>query len=47
MLNVVKIWFAAMSDLRQNYQLLVVTRDYADENTSHEIKDFFTEESSP
>jgi hypothetical protein len=39
---VVLQWYAEISDLRKKYQLLVVMRDFAGENISHEIQEFFT-----
>jgi hypothetical protein len=39
----VKQWYAEIADLREKYQLLVVMRDFAGENMSHEIQEFFTD----
>ncbi len=43
LIDVVKRWFAEIADFREKNQLLVVIRDFAGENMSHEIQDFFTE----
>ena len=42
MIDVAQQWYAEIAELRQKYQLLVVLRDNAGENSSKEIKDFFT-----
>jgi hypothetical protein len=39
----VKQWYAKIADLREEYQLLVVTGDFAGENMSQEIQEFSTE----
>ncbi len=40
LIDAVKQWYAAIADLRITYQLLVVMRDFADENMSQEIQEF-------
>jgi hypothetical protein len=42
-IDAVKQWYAEIADLLEKYQLLVVMRDFAGENMSHEIQEFFTE----
>ena len=37
LIDVVKQWYAEIADLREKYQMLVVMRDFAGENMSHEI----------
>jgi hypothetical protein len=43
LVDAVKQWYAEIADLREKYQLLVVMRDFAGENMSQEIQDFFTD----
>ncbi len=43
LIDVVKQLCAEIADLREKYQLLVVMRDFAGENMSHEIQEFFTD----
>ena len=43
LIDAVKQWYAEMADLREKYQLLVVMRDFAGENMSHEIQEVFTD----
>jgi hypothetical protein len=43
LIDVVKPWYAEIAYLREKYQLLVVIRDFAGENLSHEIQEFFTD----
>ncbi len=43
LIGVVKQWYAEIADLREKYQLLIVMRDFAGENMSHEIQEFFTD----
>jgi hypothetical protein len=45
LIDAVKQWFAEIADLGEKYQLLVVMRDFAGENMSHEIQEFFTNKS--
>jgi hypothetical protein len=45
MVDVVKRWYAEITDLRQKYPLLIVMRDYEGENMQHNINDFFSENS--
>jgi hypothetical protein len=40
MLKVMKEWYSDIADLRQKHQLVVIVRDNAGENKSHEIIDF-------
>jgi hypothetical protein len=40
MLKVIKIWFSAIAEIRQKHNLVVVMRDNAEENKSHEIMGF-------
>ncbi len=44
LIDAVKQWYAEIADLREKYQLLVVImmRNFAGENMSHEIQEFFT-----
>jgi hypothetical protein len=42
MIDVSERWYAEIADLREKYQLMVVMRDNAGENTSLKIKAFFT-----
>ena len=41
MLKVVKKWYSDIADLRQKHKLVVVMRDNAGENKSHEIIEYF------
>ncbi len=43
LIDAVKQWYPEIADLREKYQLLVVMRDFAGENMSQEIQEFFTE----
>jgi hypothetical protein len=43
LIDAVKQWYAEIADLRGKYQLIVVMRDLAGENISHEIQEFFTD----